>query len=819
MIIADLHLHSRFSRATSKDLTIPNLEKYARIKGLDVLGTGDFTHPEWLNELKKELAEDETGILKTKTGFNFVLQAEISNIYNQGNKLRKVHNVLLAKSFEVVDQINELLSKKGKLASDGRPIFGSYSCIELVDDLMKIDENIEIIPAHCLLPGTYIHSNPNPKKIEEIKRDDKVLTHDGIFQKVLKTYERFYKGRVYKIIPWYFREGLATTSEHPFYAIKSIKKCSWIKGICKPLCSQKEYCKKKFYKNYTLKWIQVKDLEKGDFIAYPRIKETLDRDKIKISDIVEDVALIKKRSRTKDIKNEIIIGKDFCRLAGYYIAEGYSIRDEAIGFSFNKKEKEYVQDVIHLMKVVFGIKPTKFDELKGIDIIFYSHILNRFFKKLFYADKEKRAWTKSVPEFMLFLPKEKQTELLRGWWRGDDGYTVSHNLANQMKVICIRLGIIPSISKDSAEKFNARGKHFINNRKIFTNKDTFIFSNLSFFEEKELLKDRSFRKFINKRNMKHGWVDKNYIYLPIRKIEVGNYEGNVYNLEVEKDNSYVAEFATVHNCWTPWFAIFGSMSGFDSVEECFMEKTKYIHALETGMSSDPAMNWRLSKLDKFSLISNSDSHSYWPWRIGREANVFDLKEPTYRNIINAIRTKQGFKETVEVDPGYGKYHFDGHRLCNVCMSPSESIKLKNICPKCGRKLTIGVAHRIEELADRPEGFVPKGAVPFKKLIPLSEIISAVIGSGIATAKTWKIFNDLIKQFGNEFNVLLNAEEKDLLKVVEENVAKAIIDNRNEKIKIQPGYDGEYGYPVFSEKGIKEKKEIKKVQKGLGDFIK
>ena len=417
--IADLHIHSRFSRATSKTLTIANLEKYARIKGVNLIGTGDFTHPSWLNELKKELKEKD-GILKTKTGFNFILQAEISNIYSQDGKLRKIHNVILAKNFAVVEQINELLSKKGKLASDGRPIFGSYSCIELVDDLMAIDKDIEIIPAHV---------------------------------------------------------------------------------------------------------------------------------------------------------------------------------------------------------------------------------------------------------------------------------------------------------------------------------------------------------------------------------------------------------------WTPWFAIFGSMSGFNSVEECFEDKAKYIHALETGMSSDPAMNWRLSRLDKFTLISNSDLHSYWPWRIGREANVFELKEVTYEDIINSIRTRKNFLFTIEVDPGYGKYHFDGHRACSVCMSPAESVKNKDICPKCGRKLTIGVAHRIEELADRKEGFVPKDAVPFKSLIPLSEIIAKLIGcASLSTQKVWVEYYKLVREGKTELDILLETPLDELKKLTDEKIAEAIIANREGKIKIQPGYDGEYGYPVFSEKDIKEVKEIKKAQKGLGEFM-
>jgi len=422
-IIADLHIHSKYSRATSKELNIKNLEKYARLKGLNLLGTGDFTHPLWLKELKNELSEDGTGILKTKTGFNFILQTEISLMYLQDGKSRKIHNVILARNFDVVGQIIEYLKKYGRVDYDGRPIFG-IKCPEFVEIMKEIDKDVEIIPAHV---------------------------------------------------------------------------------------------------------------------------------------------------------------------------------------------------------------------------------------------------------------------------------------------------------------------------------------------------------------------------------------------------------------WTPWFGLFGSKSGFDSVEECFKDQSKHIHALETGLSSDPEMNWRLSSLDKYALVSNSDMHSFWPWRIGRECNIFDLKELGYDLILKAIRTKQGLIETIEVDPSYGKYHFDGHRNCNVCMSPMESLKNKDVCPVCRRKLTIGVLHRVEELADRPAGFKPKDAVPFKSLIPLSEILSRLLNSGIATQKTWKAYYDLVSESRSEINILLNLPLDELKKITNERTAEAIINVRNGKIKIQPGFDGEYGYPIFSDKDIKEdvvepKHANKHKQKGLNEFM-
>ena len=287
-IYSDLHIHSRYALACSKDLRIDNLEKWARIKGLNLLGTGDCLHPKWLEEIKQKLNDQGNGIYQTENGFNFVLSTEVANFFRRGDKARKIHNILLFPNLEVVEEVIDYLSPRGKLGSDGRPMFAKFDCVELAEGLKSISEQIEIIPAHI---------------------------------------------------------------------------------------------------------------------------------------------------------------------------------------------------------------------------------------------------------------------------------------------------------------------------------------------------------------------------------------------------------------WTPWFGILGSKSGFDTVEECFEDQSKHIHALETGLSSDPEMNWRYSKLDKYTLVSNSDLHSYWPWKIGRECNVFDI-DLNYQNLIDSIRTRKGFVETLEVDPAYGKYHWDGHRKCGISMSPQESQRVNGICPKCGNKLQI-----------------------------------------------------------------------------------------------------------------------------------
>ncbi|MEK6951867.1 MAG: endonuclease Q family protein [Nanoarchaeota archaeon] len=264
--------------------------------------------------------------------------------------------------------------------------------------------------------------------------------------------------------------------------------------------------------------------------------------------------------------------------------------------------------------------------------------------------------------------------------------------------------------------------------------------------------------------------------------------------------------------WTSHFSLMGEYNQLTKVEDCFKDNTKYIHALETGMSSNPADNRRLSVLDKFNLVSFSDAHSMWPFRLGREATILNFKELSYKNFLKAVRNGEGLKSTIETFSSYGKYHFSGHRVCEVSFSPEESRKHNYICPKCGNKLTVGVADRIELLADRPKGYVRKNYVPFVSLVPLQEAIASVLGAKqLNSKKVLEIYNKLIKEFKNELNVLLNVSYEDLIKIVHEKIAKIIIKNREGKLDIRPGFDGVYGTIVL------DKNEKIKEQKSLGEF--
>jgi uncharacterized protein (TIGR00375 family) len=250
--------------------------------------------------------------------------------------------------------------------------------------------------------------------------------------------------------------------------------------------------------------------------------------------------------------------------------------------------------------------------------------------------------------------------------------------------------------------------------------------------------------------------------------------------------------------WTPWFGMFGSMSGFNNLKEAFGEQEKEIHAIETGMSSDPEMNWHVRELNDKSIVSFSDSHSFWPFRLGREATIFNKVE-SYADLIKEIR-ENSFVGTIETDPCYGKYHYDGHRLCKFSSSPAETKKLNGLCPVCGKKLTIGVDNRVEELTNQKIEENKKRKEYFK-LLPLHELIVLAKSTSLASKKSWDVYNNFVAKFGNEFNVLLLAEKKEMLKQFpnESLLIDLILRNREGKIKIKPGYDGEYGEALLEEK--------------------
>lgn len=259
-------------------------------------------------------------------------------------------------------------------------------------------------------------------------------------------------------------------------------------------------------------------------------------------------------------------------------------------------------------------------------------------------------------------------------------------------------------------------------------------------------------------------------------------------LEIIIETSERAYLIPAH-VWTPWFSALGSKAGYDSIAQCFKELTPYIFALETGLSSDPAMNRRVSALDKYAMVSNSDAHS--AQNLGREANIFNTAF-TYDGLFDALKTQQGFIGTLEFFPQEGKYYMDGHRKCGICLDPTISLTKQRICPQCGTPLTIGVLHRVMELADREQSIVPTHTAGFEYIIPLPEIIAEITGTGVSSKTVQKQFAHMIGVFGNEFNCLLESPLADIKQKIGPIYAEAITRLRNRQVISYPGYDGVYG---------------------------
>tara|TARA_Y100000310_G_scaffold345004_1_gene461113 strand:+ start:1503 stop:2732 length:1230 start_codon:yes stop_codon:yes gene_type:complete len=296
----------------------------------------------------------------------------------------------------------------------------------------------------------------------------------------------------------------------------------------------------------------------------------------------------------------------------------------------------------------------------------------------------------------------------------------------------------------------------------------------------------------------NSWLDgigrRDYDGRPIFKISCRDFTAKMQEIDER------IEVIPAH-IWTPWFGVFGSKGGYDNLKEAFKDKRDRIHAIETGISSNPEMNWKIKDLDNISIVSFSDSHSFWPWRLGREVTIFS-GDITYENILRQIR-ENSFIGTIETDPAYGMYHFDGHRKCDFSCSPEKTKELGGECPVCSRGLTVGVDYRVEELAGGAEN---KGKKKYPTLLPLHEVISLAIGKGMNTKSCWTIYDELIERFENEFNILLNVGKQELTEVVDNNLlVDLIMRNRVGDIKVKPGYDGTYGKAILEGKIEKQGK--------------
>jgi uncharacterized protein (TIGR00375 family) len=269
-------------------------------------------------------------------------------------------------------------------------------------------------------------------------------------------------------------------------------------------------------------------------------------------------------------------------------------------------------------------------------------------------------------------------------------------------------------------------------------------------------------------------------------------------LEMTLDVSERNFFVPAH-IWTPWFSVLGSKSGFDSITDCYEDLSQYIYAVETGLSSNPPMNRRCSFLDPYVLISNSDAHS--PEKLGREANLFNT-DLSYDSMFNALRNpdRQNLQGTIEFFPQEGKYHFDGHKKCGICLDPDRSAEQGSLCPVCGKSLTIGVLNRVRQLADRLPDEAREHCLPYWSLIPLKEILSEITGVGPQSKRVAQAYSTLIKEVGSEFDILMNLPIEELGSPGLEKLPEAIRRMRAGEVHIQEGFDGEFGKITLFRKG-------------------
>lgn len=732
-------------------MDIAHLAEWAKLKGITLMGTGDFTHHLWLEELKHNLEDLGNGLFKHKDTY-FILTAEISSIYSKNGRGYRIHNLIFAPSFKAVDKINDVLGRCGNLASDGRPILG-LDAEELARIVFDVDEHCMLIPGHIWTPWfslfgsmsgfdkiedcfekqtskifaletglscydekTEVLTEAGWKKFTEVHYSDKICTlnskNDQIeFQKPTKILKYAYKGKMYKLKTK--RVNLLVTPNHKLL----YSSCDFRNR--KPYVleeAQNLFRKSKIFKKDGT-WIG----ESPKYFILPAVE-------------IKHGSRYYSGYRKKQIKK--IPMKSWLKFFGFWLAEGWVT--EGKNGDYNVCVCNNDVKLLNEMKLLlnsFGYQVYKRDNLIRVRDYQLFHYLKQFGK----------CYDKFIPVDIKSLSR-KFLEILFNYYIKGDGHiygrnrkglsatTTSIRLRDDLQEIALKMGI------SAYYKLGYRkGREFVspNSEKIYKQRND---SWVVFFirHNRPIILPST----IKKNEYTESWV---------------SYNGFVFCVSVPNHVVYIRREGIPLWCG----------------------------------NSDPAMNWRLSALDKFSLISNSDSHS--PQKIGREANVFDC-ELDYKTIREVLKTKDKtkFLYTIEFFPEEGKYHFDGHRLCETRMSPQETLKYGGKCPKCGKPVTVGVLNRVEKLADRPQGYKPSNAIPFKNLIPLDEIIADAKGMGKASQAVEREYRSIISKFGNEFNILLRLSKDQLLAGLPPKIAQGVLRVREGKVNIKAGYDGDYG---------------------------
>lgn len=766
-VVADLHCHSKYAMATSKDTDLEHLSLCAKAKGIDLLGTGDFTHPAWVAELKEKLEAVPGSGLYSHAGIHWMLTGEVCTVYEQGGKTRKVHHVIHAPDFETVSQINDFLSRHGDLSSDGRPVLAGIDSAGLLEALSSMSDGIVLVPAHAWTPWfgvfgsksgfdslkecyqdqagkvfaletglscyddqTEVLTESGWKKFANVSSQDSVCTLNPESEKIeyqnpTRIISNYYSGKMYRLKTR--RVDLLVTPNHKLLVTQFATRG--------PRPFRLKTAEEVFSRSKTFKKDGVWACQSPARFILPAVR-------------------IRHGSRHyrgyREVREREFPIRIWVEFLGWWIAEGHTSegRDGDYNVILSNSERRIVKRFVKLFELL-GYNPLVLEPQHG-----RFQVRVRDYQLFSYLRKLGQSHEKFVPIEIKNLTKELLLIFLRSYLKGDghvygrtgkglSATTTSMRLRDDLQEIALKVGMSAYYKPGARAGTPIR---FLHNGKYRSSHDAWIV----FFIRRG--KTSVVPSIVRKGRQKESWEDFN---------------GRVYCVSVPNHVIYVRR-----NGIPVWCG-----------------------------NSDPEMNWRLSALDNVSLMSNSDAHSPNPWRLGREANVFELPSLSYEALFDAVRRRDSsrFLYTVEVDPSYGKYHYTGHKRCEVSVSPDEAKRLGNKCPKCGRKLTVGVLQRVDELADRPEGFKPAGAIPFKRLLPLYEVISFATGVNRLYARAVLEMQDkLIGRFGNEFSVLLETPEEDLAAQVPAKVAKAIIASREGKVKVVPGYDGVYGVPTLAE---------------------
>jgi len=781
--IADFHIHSKYSRATSPQMDLEHLDKEAKIKGIKVLTTSDFTHPEWLKDLKEKLEPAEPGLFRIKNqesriknnGTRFILTSEISCIYSKGGRVRKIHIIIFSPSFEICEKINTHLGWIGNLKADGRPILG-LDAKELAKIALNASEDCLVVPAHIYTPwfsifgsksgfdsieecfeeySKYIYAgetglscydeetevltNNSWKKFSAVRYSDKIYTLNIQNNKVepqnpQKIFIYKYKGKMYRLKTK--RVDLLVTPNHKLLVsgCDFRKPPSFFLKEAEFLFNKSKKFKKdgiwvgKNEKYFTLSAIQIK--HGNDYYSGFRNK-----------------------------KEKRFLIKPWLKFFGFWIAEGWTTQGKNGDYNVclannNKKLLSEMRQILEgFGYTVFWGKETNNNTIT---------IRVRNYQLFYYLKQFGKCFDKFIPSEIKSLSPKLLKIFLEYYIKGDghiygrskkglSATTTSIHLRDDLQEIALKIG-------------------------------------MSAYYKLHRKKGTPFRNPGYKYNRVYQQRNDSWVIYFIRK--------NIHTI--------LPSTIKKHQYTESWMDFNGKVS-------CVSVPNQVIYIRRNGIpvwcgNSDPPMSWRNSSLDKITLISNSDAHS--PQKIGREANVFET-ELSYKGIMEAIKTKnpKKFLYTIEFFPEEGKYHYDGHRACGIRLSPQESKKYNNICPNCGKPLTIGVLNRVEELADRPKGTVPEGTIPFKSLIPLSEIIADALEMLPGTKRVDEEYRNLIEKLGNEFEILLNAPYQILKTATLPEIAEGIIRVREGKVYIEPGYDGVFGKIRVFSKG--EQKSLSK----------